>query len=78
MLLKTWYMQKSPDKWMQPALEVHVDYHPEDRSISDYKILILDDGKVIDVTKLFTNNWPALVQDILQETDWESIPNEDM
>lgn len=76
MLLKTWYMQNSPDKWSQPALEVHVDYDPQDGSISDYKLIAIDGEKTIDVTKLFTNNWPVLVQDILQETDWENLPHE--
>lgn len=76
MLLKTWYMQNSPDKWSQPALEVHVDYDKTDGSISEYKLYVIHNDKTIDVTKLLTNNWPVLVNEILQETDWENLPNE--
>lgn len=72
MLLRTYFKENSPDGWTKPRLELHVEYDPADGSIADYK-LYLTDVKHIDVTQLFNNNWPQLVTDMLQETDWEDI-----
>lgn len=39
-----------------------------DGAIKDYKIELLAEGKLHNLTKIFTNNWPVFVEDLLQET----------
>lgn len=76
MLLKTYFKQNSPDAWTHPRIELHVDYDPVDGSVADYKLYLVD-ANSIDITKLFTNNWPVLVMDMIQETDWDEIYQHD-
>jgi len=64
----------SNEKWSGPVIEFEVDFCAIDDSVSEYRIMIADkSGHEIDITKLFTNNWPFFVEEILQETDWKNI-----
>lgn len=72
MKVHKWFM--SNEKWSGPVIEFEVEYCPIDDAVSDYRICIADkSGHEIDITRLLTNNWPAFVEDILQETDWQNI-----
>ena len=69
----------TPQNVWQQTLEITVDYNPATGTVDDIISVIARDSRShvgFDMTKLFTNQLPGVLDDLVSATDWQEIYSE--